>query len=223
VIVDDPADAAPLVSLAATYGGAETTGVVTLIRLTQSGDLASLADSLTEMDALQRTVIEAGLTCNVITRGTADRTRDLVAELASVAPGAVVVGPESDDLIAGLVRSGADVLEMRRPVDLSHGAAVSSGGSNDELAALELAARAALTHHVPVAVTGTMSSRSRRQLQRLGVIVEANSEAVAVATVSQHVDDAALTVHAGERDRVPLAELLGSWLDHATVVAHASR
>jgi Kef-type K+ transport system membrane component KefB len=231
VVVDDPALAADLVAIAQTYGGRRNTGHVTLVRLMDGTGLSGVVDSITQLDALQRVVVESGMKCSVITRSTTDRSTELVATIAAIAPGVVVVGNERSELIGRMAASGADVIAMHERTELSRGAVVNAGRSDDDLAALELGARAALCHDMPLTVHGSLPIRIRRQLERLGVRVAANQHAVAIAAgdaVRSGVghSGAGVSIHAGSRDRVALADVLGGWFEPpggGVVVVHASR
>jgi Kef-type K+ transport system membrane component KefB len=222
VVVDDHADAADLVSIAQTYGGRRETGAITLVRLMDDTGLTGVVDSMTQLKALQQLVVESGMKCSIITRSTTDRCAELVSIISSIAPNVVIVGEEPPELIGRLTATGADVIAAREQLDLSHGASVRGGRSADDLAAVELGARAALCHDLPLVVHGSLPPRTRRQLDRLGVRVEANEHAVDVSAGAAASTDG-IRIHAGGRDRAALADALAGWGEPLGVVVHAGR
>jgi hypothetical protein len=204
VVVGDPAQAEPLLDLAVAYGGARPTSSVTLVRFvpTSSG-FAEVADALGETQALQRKVVDAGLSCSVISRASADPARDTVAEVERLAPDAVFVDPSRRELTPPLTEIGADVVVVGGALDLASGVAAPGGSGNDDRAALELATRLALHHDVPLRVEGA-GARVNRQLKHLGV--RSGTDGVAIGAPGSTVE-----VHAGARDRLSLTERLGRW------------
>lgn len=211
VIVDDPATALPLAEIAAAYGGGRTTGAVTIVRFTAQGaGLAAFADDLGEMKALRDTIEAAGLTCQVISRASANRTADVVAEIERLAPSVVVIGSSDVALIDPIRHLGSDVIEADRPLGAVTSVEVCSGTSNVELASIEMAVRIALFEGVPLHVTGGLSGRQAKQIDALGVdrVTVAAAGALTVGAAAGN----AVLVHPGERDRVPLSEALESWV-----------
>jgi Kef-type K+ transport system membrane component KefB len=213
-IIIGSADAQPLAEIAAAYGGGRATGSVTIVRFTPQGsDLASFAEDLGEMKTWRETVERAGLTCQVISRASADRTADIIAEITRIAPGAVVVGSDDADLVDPLRHLGCDVL-VPGSAELSGFASVTvpTSGSTADLAAQEMGARLALFAQVPLLSSGHLSPRTERNFKALGIArTTADGAADATTLVVGSEASAGLVVHAGERDRVPLLEVLGDW------------
>ena len=184
VVVDDADTARPGVELAAAYGGGRDTGAVTLLRLTAGqGNLAAFADDLGELDALRAIAAETGVGVQVISRASADPAADTVAEIERVGAAAVVLPTSMLDLAPAIRRAGADVL-------VAGGASVDAAGvfvdgsrsGGDEQAALEIGARLALYHRVPLHVRGGVGRRARRQLDRLGVDVRDDDSGARIST-----------------------------------------
>ena len=224
VVVDQPDDAVRSVELAAAYAGGRETGAVTLLRFTPSGaGIGDLADQLGEMDALRAAAARAGVGVQVISRPAADPAAAIVAELERVAPAAVVLPPGMRDLAPAIRRSGADVLVVGGvPVD-SAGVQVEGGSGSDDQAALEIGARLALFHGVPLHVRGGLGRRASQQLDRLGVDVRSDDAGAPISTepAADRAGVAAI-VQPGDRDRVPLTESLDAWLDTTPVVPLSS-
>ncbi len=212
VVIDDVADALPLVELAAAYGGGRATGSVTLIRFTDQGaGLASFADDLAQLKGLRERVERAGLQCQVISRASQNRPIDVVAEVERLAPGAVVIGRSDTNLTGPLRHVGCDVLGTLIGLRDVGSVRAPGGNSNAELAAMELAVRIALHAKIPLSVSGPVSNRVEKQLRALGVDRnEPSDPALAVAIVGL-APDANFTVQPGERDRVSLVEALRGW------------
>ncbi|MCU1400317.1 MAG: Transporter, family [Acidimicrobiales bacterium] len=215
-------DAQRLVDVAAAYGGGRATGSVTIVRFTAQGaGLASFADDLGDLKAWRDKIEHAGLTCQVISRASADRHADVITEITRIAPGAVVMDEADADLIEPMRHLGCDVLvPATAPEDLA-AVRVGGGGSTAELAAQEMAVRLALFSDVPLVVDGGLSGRSAKQIGALGV--EIAPTAPTAGTVyrvgSSATDD--LTVHAGERDRIAFTEALGGWVRTEPVILSA--
>ena len=204
-------DAQPLVEVAAAYGGGRATGSVTIVRFSQQGaGLASVADDLGEMKMWRETIEHAGLTCQVISRASADRTADVVAEITRIAPEAVVVGADDAALIDPLRYLGCDVIVPSGPIGEYAAVTVQGGGSTADLAAQEMAVRLALVADVPLLTDSRLSARTEKQLKALGVERTTDDPTGATLTVGSAPTDA-VVVHAGERDRVPLQEALTGW------------
>jgi Kef-type K+ transport system membrane component KefB len=224
VVVDQPDDALAAVELAAAYAGGRETGTVTLLRFTPVGaGIGDFADQLAEMDALRAAAARAGVGVQVISRAAADAGAAIVAEVERVAPTAVVLPAARRDLAPAIRRGGADVLVAGAlPVD-SAGVQVEGGSGKDEQAALEIGARLALFHGVPLHVRGGLGRRPRQQLDRLGVEVRSDDAGAPIST-DPAADRAyvAAIVAPGERDRVPLTESLDAWLDTTPVVPLSS-
>jgi len=224
VVVDEPDDALPAVQLAAAYAGGRETGSVTLMRFTPAGaGLGDLVDHLGEMDALRATAARAGVGVQVISRAAVDPGAAIVTELDRVAPAAVVLPSALRDLAPAIRRSGADVLVAGGlPVD-SAGVQVEGGSGGDEQAALEIGARLALFHGVPLHVRRGLGRRAAQQLDRLGVDVRSDDAGAPISTdPSADRAGVAAIVQPGDRDRVPLTESLDSWLDTTPVVPLSS-
>ncbi len=218
VVIDDVAVAQPLAEVAAAYGGGRATGSVTLVRFTDpAGGLASFAEDLGEMKTLRETVEAAGLTCQIISRASSDRARDVVAEVERLAPGAVVIGRSDADLTAGLQHVGTDVLIPSANVIGVTSVQVPSGGSNSDVAALEMGVRLALHAAIPIVADGKLSGRTTKHLRALGVEVATTTDGDRVATVGVDDDDT-ISVYPGERDRVTLLESLGGWVEKEPVI-----
>lgn len=206
ILVDDPTQAEPLVDIAVAFGGARPTSSVTLVRFVPtSAGFAAVADSLAETQALRRRVEETGIGCTVISRASADPATDTVAEVRRIAPDAVIAGPAAEGLVQPVNAEGADVVIVRGAVDVSGGVAAPGGSGNGDRAALELAARLALHHDVPLALQAE-GGRVAKQLRRLGVRLGTGGVVIASSGT-----DGPITVHAGARDRVNLVERLGAW------------
>jgi hypothetical protein len=204
VLVGDPAEAEPLVDLAVAFGGARPTSTVTFVRFVpQEAGFAAVADALSETQALRRRVEESGASATVVSRASADPAADTVAEVARLAPHAVITGPGGRALVDRLTNEGSDVVVVDGPIDVTGGVSAPGGTGNEDRAALELAARLALHHHVPLEVTGE-GGRVASQLKQLGV--ERGSGRTKIGG-----RDGAVEVHAGARDRIPLLERLGKW------------
>ncbi len=211
VIVDDPGTAQPLAEIAAAYGGGRKTGAVTIVRFTaQGGGLAAFADDLGEMKALRDTIEAAGLTCQVISRASANRATDVAAEIERLAPSVVVIGSSDVELIDPIRHLGSDVIEADRPLGAVTSVEVCSGTSNADLASIEMAVRIALFEDVPLHVTGGLSGRQANQIDALGVhrVTATIDGALTVGSATGN----AVVIHPGERDRVPLSEALESWV-----------
>jgi hypothetical protein len=157
---------------------------------------------------LREAVERAGLTCQVISRASSDRAADLVAEVTRIAPGAVVVGREDADLVDSLRRLGCDVLVPNAPLDDYASVRVNAGNSDSDLAAQEMGARLALYRDVPLVTNRRLSSRTERYLRDLGVD-RTNAEVVQPAVSVGDGPGDTVTVHAHDRDRIPLPEALG--------------
>lgn len=224
VVVGDPTEAGPAVRLAAAYGGGRDTGSVTLVRITpQGGGIGGFADDLGAMNALRQEVVDAGLTCQVISRSATDPGAETVAELARLAPAAVVLPPDGAALGDAIRASGADTLIAGDAEVGEAGVGVPGGGGDNALAALEIGARLALYHRVPLHVAGNLGRRSRAQLVRLGVEVSAVDGGAPVTNdPSAALGEVAVVVQAGERDRLPLTESLDAWLDQPPIGALSS-
>jgi len=211
VLIGD-GDAQPLVDVAAAYGGGRETGSVTIIRFSQQGSgLASFADDLGEMKMWRETIERAGLTCQVISRASADRDADVVAEVTRIAPGAVVISGSDEGLVRPLGHLGCDVIVPKALLGEFASVTVRAGGSTAELAAQEMGARLALFSNVPLLTDSRLSARTEKQLKALGVELEHDED---VTGPTLKVGDAPtddLIVHAGERDRVALLETLSGW------------
>jgi Kef-type K+ transport system membrane component KefB len=211
VVVHDPAEASVMAEVAAAYGGGRSTGSVTLIRFTEQGaGLGGFAEDLGAMKALRETVEAAGLTCQVVSRASSDRAADIVAEVTRQAPSAVVIDPSDRTLIAALRATGADVIVADTALDGATGVSAPSGGSNADLAALEMATRLALHLGVPLVSSTARSGRIARQLRSLGVRFAQQDVGGKVISVGEQ-DGADLVVHPGERDRIPLTETFLGW------------
>lgn len=210
IVVDDPATAQPLAEIAAAYGGGRASGAVTIVRFTEQGaGLAAFADDLGEMKVLRETIERAGLTCQVISRASADRGSDVTAEIQRLAPSAVVIGPSDRALIDPIRHVGSDVLEGNGSISTITGVSAKAGNSNAELASIEMAVRIALFAGVTL-YTGTgLASRQAKQIDALGV-TRATSPVDGAVTVGPEADNR-IIVHPGERDRLRLAEALDGW------------
>lgn len=211
VLVRDPATSAALAQLAAAYGGGRKTGSVTLLRFTNpSGGLAGFADDLGEMKALRETIEAAGLTVTIVSRPSADRAADTVAEVARLAPGAVVLDPADAAMSAAVRHTGSDVLIPSGPIKGIDAVIAPTGGSNADLASMELAARIALHADIALIAEGGASGRTAKQLRALGVTV-----APAASTGENRITiggaGSTVVVEPGERDRVPLTDTLSTW------------
>jgi Kef-type K+ transport system membrane component KefB len=226
VVIDDPAVALPLVEVAIGFSGARRDAEVQLVRLVDPAvGVAGIADALAETDALRQRVVDAGGTCTVISRVSADWAGDLVAEAARLAPDAVICGPNDDGLVPTLTEAGTDVVLVRGTPADSGVIAAPGGGSNADRAALEVAARLALHRGSELRVDGA-SSRLRRGLRTLGVVAArdgAPTELVVAAADRPQDDTAALRVHPGARDRVSLTERLERWRPGDAVQPLSSR
>ncbi|MEO6492759.1 MAG: cation:proton antiporter [Ilumatobacteraceae bacterium] len=211
VLVRDPASSGALAQLAAAYGGGRKTGSVTLLRFTDSGGgLAGFADDLGEMKSLRETIEAAGLTVSVVSRASNDRHSDTVAEVARLAPGAVVLDPADAAMSAAIRHTGSDVLIPSGPIDGIDAVVAPTGGSNADLAAMELAARIALHADVPLVADGGAKGRAAKQLRTLGITVAPEASTgdnrISIGGVGSTV-----IVEPGERDRVALTETLSTW------------
>ncbi len=227
VIVDEVADALPLAEVAAAYGGGRATGSVTLVRFTDpAGGLESFADELGEMKTLRETVEAAGLGCQVITRASLDRGRDVVAEVERLSPGAVVIGRGDADLTDSLRHTGSDVLIPSTTLVGFTSVQVPAGGSNASTAALEMGVRLAMHADIPIVVEGSLSGRTKRQLRTLGVeqvSVTAGEHSASIGTGGDGSDSNSgngdtIDVYPGERDRVTLVESLGGWVEKEPII-----
>lgn len=224
VVVDDAAEARPGVELAAAYGGGRDTGAVTLLQLTEGGGgLADFADHLGDLDALRAVGRQTGVGVQVISRAAADPAAETVAEVERLGVHAVVLPPTKLDLAPAIRRTGADVLVAGAASIDAAGVQVVGGSSGDEQAALEIGARLALYHRVPLHVSGGVGRRARKALDRLGVDVR-EDDAGAVVTVDTGADrgSVAAIVEAGDRDRLPLIESLDTWMETEEIVPLSS-
>jgi Kef-type K+ transport system membrane component KefB len=206
VIVDDPAQADPLVDVALAFGTVREGSSVTLVRLLPAGaGLGAVAESLKATQALRKRVEEAGVTCSVVSRVSADPQADYRTELERVAPDAVIVAPGHDDLVALFTTQGADVAVVNRAFSPQAGFVVSDVKSRHAGASLELGARLAL-HYRTVLDARAFPSRVHRQLHRLGIPAHHTGGGVLIGGGDPNT---AVSVFAGERDRLSLAARLG--------------
>ncbi len=229
VIVDDPADAVPLVETAIGYGGARRDAQVHLIRLVgPEVGVAGIADALAESEDLRRRIAEVGGNGTVISRVTADRATDVLDEITRLAPDVVVCGPGDADLVAPITAGGTDVVVVTGVGPTTGTITAPGGGGNADRAALEVAARLALHHDRPLRVEGG-GGRLLRGLRTLGVRLTGpdpatDAEEYRVASASGgDGDGAALLVHHGARDRIAITERLGRWRPGDTVLPLSSR
>ena len=212
VLVAEPATSGLLAQVAAAYGGGRKTGSVTLLRFTDpAGGLAGFADDLGEMKALRETIEAAGLSVQVVSRASADRAGDAVAEVVRLAPGAVVLDRCDEAMSTALRHTGTDVLIPSAGIEGIEAVVAPTGGSNADLAAMELAARFALHAGIPLVAQGGASGRTGKQLRALGVVVVDDAEAGDRRAVIGGGPDATVAVYPGERDRVALTETLSTW------------
>jgi len=204
-------NAQPLIDAAAAYGGGRATGSVTIVRFSPQGTgLAGFADDLGETKAWRETIERAGLTCQVISRASADRSADVISEITRLAPGAVVIGADDAGLVDALSRLGCDVIEPTEPLGDYASVTVRAGGSTAELAAQEMAARLALFAGVPLLTDARLSARTDKQLKALGIERTTDDPTAPTLYVGNASSDA-LIVHPGSRDRVPLLDALSGW------------
>ncbi len=213
VVVRDPESSSVLAELAAAYGGGRKTGAVTLIRFTDpDAGLGGFADDLGSMKALRDTIEQAGLTCQVVSRASADRAADVLAEVVRLAPSAVVLDRADESLREALLGSGSDVLIPSATLQGIAGVTAASGGSNDDLAALETAVRIALHADIPLVTAGGRSGRVSKQLRTLGVTSVGAGKVDGTLVTLGKGTDATVAVYAGERDRIPLTDSLAGWI-----------
>lgn len=223
VVVRDPADSVVLAEVAAAYGGGRKTGSVTLIRFTDpSAGLGGFAQDLDSMKALSDTIERAGLTCQVVSRASADRSIDVIAEVERLAPSAVVIDRADEDLSQAIRQTGSDVVIPSATISGISGVSSGTGGSNEDLASVELAVRFALHADVPLILGAGRSSRLGKQLRTLGVTLEDGKAGEAgaggkLATVGQG-SDATVAIYPGARDRVPLTDALVGWIPTEPIV-----
>ena len=216
VIIDDPEKADPLVDVALAFGTVREGSSVTLVRLLPAGSgLGDVAGALKETQALRKRVEESGVKCSVVSRVAPDPQSDYLAELERVAPDAVVMAPGHDDLVALFTREGADVAVVNRPFDPSAGFVVNDPRSRNADASLELAARLAI-HYRTVLDARAFPGRVHRQLHRLGIADHHTSAGVLIGGGDPNT---AVSVFAGERDRLNLSARLGPRRVGDTVVA----
>jgi Kef-type K+ transport system membrane component KefB len=219
VVVRDPETSVNMAQVAAAYGGGRRTGEATLIRLTDpSAGLGGFADDLQLIRTLQDTIEQAGLTCTTLSRASANRDADVIAEITRLAPSAVVIDRADEHLSAAIRRTGADVLIPSAPLQGVQAVVVDMGGSNAELAALEMAVRVAMHADIPLLAQGRPSGRIARQLKLLQVgLTEEGAIDGPAATIGQDAGDT-VVVQPGERDRIALADALAGWIPKEPLV-----
>ncbi len=212
VVVDSVADALPMSEIAAAYGGGRASGSVTLIRFTDQGaGLASFADDLGEMKTLRETIEAAGLSCQIVSRASANRADDIVAEIQRLAPGAVVLSAADAGLTERVCALGSDVITVTGTLGDFGAVRVHSSGSNADQAAVEMGVRVALHSHVPLLIEGSVPGRVGKQIGELGVDRNAPADASRPVISVGPSADSTVVIHPGQRDRVPLAEALEGW------------
>ncbi|MBM3684204.1 MAG: cation/H(+) antiporter [Actinobacteria bacterium] len=227
VVVDDPADALPLVDTAIGFSGARRDALVHLVRLVGPDvGVAGIADALAESEVLRRRVTDAGGNATVISRITVDRAADVLAEITRLAPDVVVCSTADADLVESITASGTDAVVVGGPVPTAGTIGAPGGGGNADRAALEVAARLALHHGLPLHVEGG-GGRLLRGLRSLGVravdTAGTDTEGHLVVVAGDGGATAALRVHPGARDRVAITERLGRWRPGDTVIPLSSR
>ena len=205
VVIDDPAAVGRLTDAAVAFGGSHPSAVTLVRFVDQSEPLDALARVLAETEELRTAVEARGAVARVICRRSDDPAGELVREVERIAPDAVFLGGDDTALVAAITADGVDTVVVREPIDPAAPVVTDGGGSNDDLARLELGARFALHAGTPLEVRNA-GSRVRRRLARLGI--ERGTGSLVVVGPG---GDGPVTVHAGRRDRVDLVERLGSW------------
>lgn len=205
VVIDDPADVDRLTDAAVAFGGRHPAAVTLLRLVDESEPLESLARVLTETEALRAAVEARGARASVICRRSDDPAADVVREVARGAPDAVFLGREDPAVVAAIAAEGVDAVVVRAPIDPAVPVVTDGGGSDADLARVELGARFALHAGTPLEVRNA-GARLRRRLDRLGV-----ARGTGALAITAPDGDGPITVHPGARDRVDLVERLGSW------------